>query len=146
MRTWNRADISIEDSRFDYWFPAAPWENLGAAAQLYGLGMIALAGGIASPRVRGDLEPHVAAGYASSRPRRPHCSASMPWCLSDGSPSALGFTPVEILLGMAQAAGLIVLALVCGPRSAGSAVAPCSCSARRRSATWCRRSESRRRS
>ena len=120
---WDRADISIEDHRFDYWFPAAPWENLGAAAQLYGLGMVALAGGVA----------FLAFAAASNRTiaRRLCLVAAAPPAVFGvhalisglmGAPSPLGFTPIEILLGLAQTAGLILLALVCGRRSAGWAV------------------------
>lgn len=117
---WDRADISIEDSRFDYWFPASPWENLGGAAQLYGLGMMALAGGIAFLAFAATSNRTVAGGLclvAAAPPALFGIHALVSGLM--GSPSPLGFTPVEILLGMAQAAGLIVLALVCGPRSAG---------------------------
>lgn len=39
-------DMSIEDHRFDYIVPAEPWENVGAAAQWFGAGSLALAAGV----------------------------------------------------------------------------------------------------
>ncbi len=35
---WDRADYWVEDHRFDYFFPADPWEPIGDAAQLFGAG------------------------------------------------------------------------------------------------------------
>ncbi|THG29892.1 hypothetical protein [Naasia lichenicola] len=45
---WTRSDFLIEDHRFDYFFPAYPWEPIGSAAQLLGVGLLLLAAGIAS--------------------------------------------------------------------------------------------------
>jgi hypothetical protein len=41
--SWGRPDTTVEDHRYDYWWPSEPFENLQATAQLFGLGMLALA-------------------------------------------------------------------------------------------------------
>jgi hypothetical protein len=38
--SWSRTDYSVVDHRFDYLFPSAPWENVGAAAQAAGAGYL----------------------------------------------------------------------------------------------------------
>lgn len=39
-------DISVEDHRFDYFFPWDPWEPIGTAAELYGTGTVIMAVGL----------------------------------------------------------------------------------------------------
>lgn len=45
-RAWTRTDAGVEDHRFDFALPAEPWENLGAAAQLFGIADIMLAAAV----------------------------------------------------------------------------------------------------
>jgi len=46
VRDWTRTDHLIEDHRFDYLYPADPWEPIGAAAEVSGLGLILLGVGV----------------------------------------------------------------------------------------------------
>lgn len=44
--SWSRSDRTVEDHLFDYSYPADPWENLGDAAQIFGVGYLMLALGV----------------------------------------------------------------------------------------------------
>ncbi|WZH35599.1 MAG: hypothetical protein PIR02_12525 [Microbacterium enclense] len=44
--SWTRSDRWVEDHLFDYSYPADPWENIGAAAQWFGVGYVMLALGV----------------------------------------------------------------------------------------------------
>ncbi|WP_166872734.1 hypothetical protein [Salinibacterium sp. ZJ450] len=44
--SWMRDGLSIEDHLFDYSFPSAPWEPIGTAAELFGVGTLLLAFGV----------------------------------------------------------------------------------------------------
>lgn len=41
--SWSRTDSTIEDHRFDYFVPTAPWEPIGVAAALLGFAFLLLA-------------------------------------------------------------------------------------------------------
>ncbi|ALJ20178.1 hypothetical protein [Microbacterium sp. No. 7] len=41
--TWELAGAWVEDHRFDYFLPADPWEPIGNAAELFGLGHLLIA-------------------------------------------------------------------------------------------------------
>jgi hypothetical protein len=117
---WDRADISIEDHRLDYAFPADPWENVGTAAQLFGLGSILLALGVlamaktvssaGSPARRwneGGLEGMLVVVAAGS-----FALTGLHALLSGivGAPTLLQHLPLQLLFGAVGFAGLIILA------------------------------------
>ncbi|MFB2581365.1 hypothetical protein ACEXQD_08940 [Herbiconiux sp. P15] len=110
--SWTRGDVSIEDHRFDYWWPADPWENVGAAAQLHGAGLLLLAIGVlllprAAPARRHGLDGAVAVvvailfGFDGA-----HVLVSGLM----GAPSPLQYVPLQLLLAGVTAIGLVVLA------------------------------------
>lgn len=117
---WDRTDISIEDHRFDYAFPADPWENLGTAAQVFGFGTVLLAIGVlamaktvsssGSPigrrtesALEGMLVVLVAGSFALTG-----LHALFSGIL--GAPTLLQHLPLPLLFGAIGFAGLIVLA------------------------------------
>jgi hypothetical protein len=63
---WTRTDFSIEDHRFDYSYPAQPWENLGSTAQFFGAGMILLVLGVIAV-ARATAQGAVTQGAAGRR-------------------------------------------------------------------------------
>lgn len=55
--SWSRDDYTIEDHRFDYTYPADPWEPLGTAAQVAGAGYVLLAAGVVAMARGATLRP-----------------------------------------------------------------------------------------
>jgi hypothetical protein len=117
---WDRSDISIEDHRFDYAFPADPWENVGTAAQVFGLGTVLLALGVlamaktvssaGSPAGTwndGGLEGMLVVVVAGS-----FAVTGLHALLSGviGAPTPLQHLPLQLLFGVVGFAGLIILA------------------------------------
>ena len=112
--SWTRTDITIEDSRFEYFWPADPWENLGGTAQLYGAGFLLLAAAIVAMarsvhrgehnKRRGDyvLAIIVAASFALTG-----AHALLSGLLD--APTPLQFLPVQMILGVIGFVGLLVL-------------------------------------
>ena len=105
-----RTDPSIEDHRFDYSYPADPWENLGTTAQLFGVGLLLLALGIlAMSRVarNGRVERMLSIVTAAS-----FGIAGVHALVSGllGVPSPLQYLPLQVLLNLVGFVGLIVLA------------------------------------
>ncbi|SEN81223.1 hypothetical protein E3O25_14290 [Cryobacterium sp. TMT1-3] len=111
--SWTRTDISIEDHRFDYSYPADPWENLGTTAQFFGLGLLLLALGIralarsAASRDSGFERMLTVATAASFGITGMHALVSGLM----GVPSPLQFLPVQMLLSLIGFAGLIALSV-----------------------------------
>lgn len=108
---WSREDVSIEDGRFDYVFPADPWENVGAAAQLYGAGLVLAAvavfvlGVTVAGRAGADrlVTTAIAATFGLNGV---HAAVSAVL----GAPSPLAFVPLFSLLSTTAAIGLAVMA------------------------------------
>ncbi|MBB5640633.1 hypothetical protein [Cryobacterium roopkundense] len=105
------SDVSIEDHRFDYFYPADPWENVGTAAQLFGAGLLLLALGIlvmtraAAPR-DGHLERMLALLVASSFGiHGAHALVSG----AIGAPTPLQYLPVQMLLSLIGFVGLVAV-------------------------------------
>ena len=106
-----RTDSTIEDHRFDYYYPADPWENLGTTAQVFGVGLLLLALGI--------LALARAAGRDGDRATRVLASVTaVSFALTGahalasgliGTPTALQYLPVQLLLSAVGFVGLIVL-------------------------------------
>ncbi|GAA1523902.1 hypothetical protein BJ978_000435 [Agromyces terreus] len=122
---WTRTDLWVEDHRFDYSFPADPWENLGAAAEMFGAGTVLLALGIMAMTraVEGSVDGLIgllagvtAAGFAVSGL---HALLSG---LID-APSPLQFLPVQLFLGAIGFVGLGILASIWWRASPATAVA-----------------------
>ena len=111
--SWTRTDTSIEDHRFDYSYPADPWENLGTTAQFFGLGLLLLALGIralarSAASRDGGLERMLTVATAAS-----FGITGMHALVSGlmGVPSPLQFLPVQVLLSLIGFAGLIALSV-----------------------------------
>jgi len=105
-----RTDTSIEDHRFDYSYPADPWENLGTTAQLFGVGLLLVALGIlAMSRVARNGRAERILSFVTA------ASFGIAGVHALGSgllgvPSPLQFLPVQVLLGLVGFVGLIILA------------------------------------
>ncbi|KQQ06158.1 MULTISPECIES: hypothetical protein [unclassified Rathayibacter] len=121
---WTREDRTIEDHLFDYAFPADPWENVGAAAQLHGIGTILLALGV------------LAAGRALTPPGRVGGLLVILIAASFGllglhalvsgvidAPSPLQNVGIQLVLGLVSAVALVALALLWATVSWAAAVA-----------------------
>ena len=127
----NRTDWPIEDHRFDYTYPSDPWEPIGAAAQLSGLGMVLLGAGIIVLAVA--VRPTSTAGRVVTLVA---CvAAALPFVLfgAHGALSGLSGTPsplvwavtgtAMIVAMVAQIIGLATLAIVSAIRSITLSVA-----------------------
>jgi hypothetical protein len=111
--SWTRTDAWIEDSRFDYFYPADPWENLGTTAEMFGLGTVLLACGI--------LAMARAAEGTISRPARLLSAVTASSFALTGlhalvsgvfdAPSPLQHPAVQLLLGAVGFIGLGVLGI-----------------------------------
>ncbi|WP_104190810.1 hypothetical protein [Cryobacterium sp. Y82] len=111
--SWTRTDSTIEDHRFDYAYPADPWENLGTTPQLFGLSLLLLALGIralarSAASRDGGLERMLTVATAAS-----FGITGMHALVSGliGVPSPLQFLPVQVLLSLVAFAGLIALSV-----------------------------------
>ncbi|MBF4574303.1 hypothetical protein ITJ64_17465 [Herbiconiux sp. VKM Ac-1786] len=110
--SWTRDQVSIKDHRFDYSWPADPWENVGAAAQLHGAGLLLLAIGLLLlPRAAAGRNPGldgvaviVIAALAGFDGIHVLASGLL------GFPSPLQYLPVQLLLTGVSAIGLVYLA------------------------------------
>lgn len=110
---WIRTDSLIEDHRFDYSYPADPWENVGSAAQLFGAGLILLALGMlalarASQRADGRSTQVAAVVVAVA-----FGITGMHAVVSGlaGVPSPAQYLPVQLILSILQILGLLYLCL-----------------------------------
>ncbi|WP_104133959.1 hypothetical protein [Cryobacterium sp. Y62] len=124
MGSSTSADTSIEDHRFDYSYPADPWENLGSTAQFFGLSLLLVALGIlAMARVAGNsrvkrmLSLITAASFGVAG-----LHALVSGLL--GVPSPLQFLPVQVSLNLVGVVGLIILA-ACWLNTSRAASASC---------------------
>ncbi|MBZ4487527.1 hypothetical protein LQ938_01740 [Microbacterium sp. cx-55] len=122
-------DVTLEDHLYDYFWPADPWVNVGAAAQLLGLGMVVLAVGVIVLAVSvragtvraGTLWTTVAV-----------VAVAVPTALTGihalvsggiGAPSALQHGPFLTITTLLPFAGLIVLSIRWMRRSPAAALA-----------------------
>ncbi|MCM6763538.1 hypothetical protein NB037_14030 [Rathayibacter sp. ZW T2_19] len=116
------ADRSIEDHLFDYSVPAEPWEAVGTAAQVFGVGTLLLAAGVLammralSPRVLAPASIAVAAVFALTG-----VHALVSGLL--GTPTPLGATWLQLLTGIVPVVGLVALAVAVLRRAPSLAVA-----------------------
>ena len=108
-----RTDISIEDHRFDYSYPADPWQDLGTTAQFFGVGLLLLALGITAvarsvAHRDGGLERMLTVATAAS-----FGITGVHALVSGliGVPSPLQFLPVQLFLSLVGFAGLIALSV-----------------------------------
>ncbi|MWV48262.1 hypothetical protein GRS96_03100 [Rathayibacter sp. VKM Ac-2803] len=119
-----REDSTIEDHRFDYSFPADPWENVGSAAQLHGIGTILLALGVLAAhraftprgRVAGLLALLVAVSFGLLG-----LHALVSGVL--GAPTPLQNVGLQLVLSTIPAVALVALALLWATESPFAAVA-----------------------
>ncbi|SMH49461.1 hypothetical protein SAMN06295885_3324 [Rathayibacter oskolensis] len=121
---WTRTDRTIEDSLFDYFFPADPWENVGVSAQLYGVGGLLLALGVVAtgrafpPRVGGaPVLVAVVAGSFGLLGLHALVSGLL------GAPSPLQNVGFQLVVGLLSALALVALALTWARRSWAAAIA-----------------------
>jgi cytochrome bd-type quinol oxidase subunit 2 len=111
--SWTRGnEYSIEDGRFDYFYPSDPWENLGTTAQFFGAGILLLAVGVlalarATPRRPGRATKIVALVTAVS-----FGITGVHALISGvmGVPSPLQSLPVLLVLSLVGFVGLLALA------------------------------------
>lgn len=120
---WQRADVLIEDHRFDYSYPADPWENLAAMAQLHGLGYLLLAAGVLAmgrTQVRSGPGTRILIAMIAV----PFALAGAHALLSGllGVPSPLQVVALHWVLGLCEFVGLIVLGVRWLPWSPTAAV------------------------
>ncbi|KFF58459.1 hypothetical protein JF66_18420 [Cryobacterium sp. MLB-32] len=122
---WTRTDRLIEDHRFDYSYPADPWENVGTAAQLFGLGVILLAFGVvalarACRRLpdRGTTVVTVVVALAFGITGLHAVVSGLA-----GIPSPAQYLSVQLILSIVQIIGLLFLGLRWLTVSWGAAIA-----------------------
>lgn len=109
---WQRADVLIEDHRFDYSYPADPWEHLGVMAQLHGLGYLLLAAGVLT-MARTKSESTLGDRVLIAMITVPFALTGAHALLSAllGEPSPLRFVSLHWALGLCGFVGLIVLGI-----------------------------------
>ena len=125
---WTREDRSIEDHLFDYTSPADPWEPVGTAAEVNGIGLLLIAAGIialtraVAPRGRSLLRLTSGAVASVFVLNGLHGIASG----ALGVPTPLQFPLLQMMLGLVPVIGLGALAAKAFRRSPAVALA-CAC-------------------
>jgi hypothetical protein len=120
------ADRSIEDHLFDYAFPSDPWISVGSAAILFGIASLLIAAALTclAMGARSVYRHGVVLWIAGILAAAPSALAGVHAVLSGvlGTPSSMQYVVATVgafVLGLAQAAGLVFLAVVVARRSIG---------------------------
>ncbi|TDX78935.1 hypothetical protein EDF35_2158 [Rathayibacter sp. PhB151] len=120
---WTRTDRSVEDHLFDYMIPADPWEPLGTAAQVHGVGLllVAIALPVSARAIGGGgllrLSALLVAGVLGLSGLHGVLSGLI------GAPTPLQLPFLQMMLGLVPVVGLGALAAKAHRRSVGAALA-----------------------
>lgn len=109
--TWTPTDRLVEDSLFDYFHPADPWENVGTAAQTFGAGYLLLALGVLAIG-RASPDRSTLALVACRIVAASFALVGLHALISGllGAPTVLQSTPLQLLRGLVEFVALVFLA------------------------------------